>query len=223
MVSSYHPSDQHPPPARPPSARARLLHGTRYDPTQWEALRRYLALCNGGNKDGETSEWGRCQIGYPSCNNGAVPNGKFDTNNCGGFSTDFIGGSTGYAAASYEEREKIWHEHMDYVQVRVPFLSICCTRSPVLVAPLLPLPLLMLNISSTRLSLSLSVSLSLARARADRRVSCGQWQTRLSAPSALRWQNSASAPMNSRRPHIGHLRSTFVPRVALLGRGSSRS
>eukprot|EP00040_Diaphanoeca_grandis_P016591 m.85814 g.85814 ORF g.85814 m.85814 type:complete len:696 (+) comp25901_c0_seq3:21-2108(+) len=70
-----------------------------YDPARWELVRR-----NGGESSGV------------SCNQGAIPNGKYDANNCGGVSTDFIGGSWGYPEANYTERQQIWTEHMDYVQ-----------------------------------------------------------------------------------------------------------
>ena len=43
-----------------------------------------------------------------------LPNGKFDINSLGGFSTDFIGGSWDYPAAGYKRRAEIWREHRDY-------------------------------------------------------------------------------------------------------------
>ena len=46
--------------------------------------------------------------------NSRMPNRKTDTNNCGGFSTDFIGGNWDWAEASYEERERILKAHLDY-------------------------------------------------------------------------------------------------------------
>ena len=57
-----------------------------------------------------------CQLGYPSCNTAAVPNSKYDMNNCGGISSDFIGHSDKYPEASYEERRKIWLDHLNYQQ-----------------------------------------------------------------------------------------------------------
>jgi len=43
-----------------------------------------------------------------------MPNGKTDINNCGAFSTDFIGENYNYPEASYEERAKIAKAHKDY-------------------------------------------------------------------------------------------------------------
>lgn len=46
----------------------------------------------------------------------AVRNGKTDTNNHGPFSTDNIGRNHGYPQAGYEERERIFQEHVRYQQ-----------------------------------------------------------------------------------------------------------
>ncbi|WP_417359755.1 FAD-dependent oxidoreductase [Galbibacter sp.] len=46
--------------------------------------------------------------------NSKMPNGKTDTNNKFGFSTDYIGRNYEYPEASYEEREKIIEEHRIY-------------------------------------------------------------------------------------------------------------
>lgn len=48
--------------------------------------------------------------------NSPMPNRKTDTNNCHGFSTDFIGQNYDYPEASYEERAKIVKAHLDYQQ-----------------------------------------------------------------------------------------------------------
>lgn len=52
-----------------------------------------------------------------------VPNGKTDLNNNGAFSTDYIGGSWEYPAASYKRRAEIWQAHFDYVAGFFYFLS----------------------------------------------------------------------------------------------------
>lgn len=49
-------------------------------------------------------------------NTGPMPNRKTDTNNNGGFSTDFIGQSDRWPEASYEEREEIARRHLRYQQ-----------------------------------------------------------------------------------------------------------
>ena len=48
--------------------------------------------------------------------NSSMPNRKTDTNNCRGFSTDFIGGNYDYPEASYQERETIIEAHRQYQQ-----------------------------------------------------------------------------------------------------------
>ena len=47
---------------------------------------------------------------------GRMPNRKTDTNNNGGFSTDFIGRSWTWPEATYEERAKLADEHLKYQQ-----------------------------------------------------------------------------------------------------------
>ena len=49
-------------------------------------------------------------------NQGQMPNRKTDTNNDGGFSTDYIGQNWAYPEASYAEREKIAQRHLRYQQ-----------------------------------------------------------------------------------------------------------
>ena len=46
--------------------------------------------------------------------NSKMPNRKTDTNNRSAFSSDFIGRNWAWPEASYEEREKILREHLDY-------------------------------------------------------------------------------------------------------------
>lgn len=47
---------------------------------------------------------------------GPLPNNKYDINNSGPFSTDYIGGSYLYPDADYQQREKIKKEHREYIQ-----------------------------------------------------------------------------------------------------------
>ena len=49
-------------------------------------------------------------------NQGPMPNGKTDTNNHGGFASDFIGRSRTWPEASYAERERIFRAHLEYTQ-----------------------------------------------------------------------------------------------------------
>jgi len=79
-----------------------------YKPATWELLRRYAKACEAateptgpataataaGGAGGGRGGAGKCQLGFPSCNTASVPNGKFDMNNCGGISSDYIGVET---------------------------------------------------------------------------------------------------------------------------------
>jgi len=79
-----------------------------YNSSDWEIVRRYVNACKA-----YFSQTGKsCQLGFPSCNQASVPNGKFDMNNCGGVSSDYIGGSQHYPNASWPQRKQIWHEHL---------------------------------------------------------------------------------------------------------------
>lgn len=69
-----------------------------YDPMQYELLGRYIDT-------GYRDMFGKFD---------PIPNGKTDTNNRGGFSTDNIGMNYDYPEASYERRREIIREHEDY-------------------------------------------------------------------------------------------------------------
>lgn len=83
-----------------------------YNPATWELLRRYAKACF--PTDDVTEAQRGCQFGFPSCNTQPVPGGKYDMNNCGGMSSDFIGQSWRYPEANYTERRDIWRAHRDY-------------------------------------------------------------------------------------------------------------
>ena len=70
-----------------------------YDPYRYELLRRYL----------EAGYFDALSLST------SMPNGKTDTNNCGAFSTDYIGGNYRWPHAGYPEREFIFQEHVKYV------------------------------------------------------------------------------------------------------------
>ncbi len=53
----------------------------------------------------------------------AMPNGKTDFNNFGGFSTDMIGANYDYPEGDYATRKKIWQEHVDYTKGMLYFLA----------------------------------------------------------------------------------------------------
>ncbi len=53
----------------------------------------------------------------------AMPNGKTDFNNFGGFSTDMIGANYDYPEGDYETRKRIWKEHADYTKGLLYFMA----------------------------------------------------------------------------------------------------
>ena len=78
-----------------------------YDERNYELLFRNLAAKPANAYDGNSIRklpWGHS----------TMPNRKTDTNNRDAFSTDYIGRNWAWAEASYEEREKILKEHLDY-------------------------------------------------------------------------------------------------------------
>lgn len=81
-----------------------------YDPARYELLRRLLEADPSLTYDKIVSIR-------------EVPNGKTDINNNGAVSTDHIGASWDYPEADYEERERIWQDHEDYVMGFFYFLA----------------------------------------------------------------------------------------------------
>jgi hypothetical protein len=80
-----------------------------YDPSRYELLIRMK----------EVSPW----KDYKDCLKWDwMPNHKCDMNNQGGFSTDMIGASWNYPEATYQEREAIFKQHLDYTQGLLYFL-----------------------------------------------------------------------------------------------------
>ncbi|GAA4447197.1 FAD-dependent oxidoreductase [Ravibacter arvi] len=53
----------------------------------------------------------------------AMPNGKTDANNFGGFSTDMIGANYDYPEADYATRARIWKEHEIYTKGLLYFMA----------------------------------------------------------------------------------------------------
>jgi FAD-dependent oxidoreductase family protein len=85
-----------------------------YDPAKYELLARYLeALVAAGRTPKLNEFW----------NPIAMPNGKTDINNNGGFSTDFIGANYDYPEAAYARRGQICRAHEDYTLGFVYFLA----------------------------------------------------------------------------------------------------
>jgi len=86
-----------------------------HDPRRYELLARYLAAM--------TQYMGRPLTFNEVSLFRVIPNGKADINNRGAFSSDYIGKNYGYPEGSYEERETIWREHVDYQQGFYYFLA----------------------------------------------------------------------------------------------------
>jgi len=84
-----------------------------YKPEQYELLARYLEALTPTGIEPAKPFWG--PVG--------MPNLKTDTNNKGGFSTDFIGMNYDYPEAGYAEREKIARAHEDYIRGYITFLK----------------------------------------------------------------------------------------------------
>lgn len=87
-----------------------------YDPARYALLARYvesLTAIGGGTPPG---------LGK-LCKLDRVRGRKTDTNNNGGFSTDFIGHSWDYPEATYARRAEIWKEHKEYIQGFFYFLA----------------------------------------------------------------------------------------------------
>lgn len=78
-----------------------------YDASHYELLLRYI----------EQGYWDSLKLNTP------LPNNKTDLNNFGGFSTDFIGMNHQFPHASFEERQQIYEQHVNYVMGLLYFLS----------------------------------------------------------------------------------------------------
>jgi len=85
-----------------------------YNPAQFELLARYIEARSAAGKPLDAG-----QLFHPL----PMPNHKTDTNNNGGFSTDFIGGSDRWPEASYTERAAILKAHERYTRGFFYFLA----------------------------------------------------------------------------------------------------
>lgn len=81
-----------------------------YDPSKYELLIRWK----------EKQPWKRLRDIFIWS---MMPNRKTDINNYGAFSTDMIGANWNYPEASYEERERIIKEHIDYTKGLLYFVG----------------------------------------------------------------------------------------------------
>jgi hypothetical protein len=99
-----------------------------YDPSKYELLLRILEKETwktvSSSFERDTLKDGRVVVNH-SGNYliKAMPNGKTDFNNFGGFSTDMIGANHAYPEASYAQRAQIWKEHEDYTKGLLYFMA----------------------------------------------------------------------------------------------------
>lgn len=93
-----------------PKIRIPFIKPDHYDPINYELLIRNLNQIEAEKlAQRPFPDW----FGTPWINS-RMPNHKTDTNNCRGFSTDFIGQNYRWPEASYAEREVIRKAHLDY-------------------------------------------------------------------------------------------------------------
>ena len=92
-----------------PENRIPFAKPANYDERNYELLFRNMEVL------AQHPELGGWSKGVPWINS-KMPNRKTDTNNCLGFSTDFVGQNWAWPEASYAERAKILKAHLDYQQ-----------------------------------------------------------------------------------------------------------
>ncbi len=82
-----------------------------YDPTRYELLVRLFTAQPNMRKINDYFIWS------------LMPNRKTDINNRGGFSTDMIGENYGWAEGSFEQRKKIFDNHLSYTKGLLYFVK----------------------------------------------------------------------------------------------------
>lgn len=93
-----------------PANRIDITQPGNYDPAHYELLLRYLAAKSSKNL------WGFLKMDL-------MPNHKTDINNNGPFSTDMIGMNYAYPDGSYQTREAIIKQHLDYTKGLLYFIG----------------------------------------------------------------------------------------------------
>lgn len=86
-----------------------------YEAGRYELLARYL--------DAFVKQNSRPPVFHEMTLIARIPNGKADFNNNGPFSTDWIGKNYDYPEGSYAVRDRLWQDHIDYVQGYYYFLA----------------------------------------------------------------------------------------------------
>ncbi|HET9589350.1 MAG TPA: FAD-dependent oxidoreductase [Anaerolineales bacterium] len=100
------------------SDRGNRVHSPRppsYNPDRYELLARFLSEFARQNGRGPRLD----EILLPR----EIANHKWDFNNRGPFSTDYIGKNWEYPNAGYERRAQIWQDHIDYTKGLFYFLA----------------------------------------------------------------------------------------------------
>lgn len=100
------------------SDRGNRVHSPRppsYNPDRYELLARFLSEFARHNGRGPRLD----EILLPR----GIANHKWDFNNRGPFSTDYIGKNWEYPNAGYERRAQIWQDHIDYTKGLFYFLA----------------------------------------------------------------------------------------------------
>lgn len=82
-----------------------------YDPCKYELLARALKKMTPSIDNVLLFNWGM------------MPDNKYDVNNKGPLSTDMIGMNYGYPEGSFEMREKIWKDHVEYTKGLLYFIT----------------------------------------------------------------------------------------------------
>ncbi|WP_295117457.1 FAD-dependent oxidoreductase [uncultured Chitinophaga sp.] len=93
-----------------PNNQVPITQPEAYDPSKYELLIRYIQKKTPGDL------WGFLKFDL-------MPNHKTDINNNGPFSTDMIGMNYDYPEASFEEREKIFKQHVLYTKGLLYFIG----------------------------------------------------------------------------------------------------
>lgn len=86
-----------------------------YTPARYELLARLIKAMT--DKTGRPPNVGQLMNPLP------LKNGKYDTNNNGAFSTDYLGGNWEYPNADSKTRDRIWRAHKDYIAGFLYFLA----------------------------------------------------------------------------------------------------
>ena len=85
-----------------------------YDAKRYELLGRYFVALQKAETKVNLGNFMKIDMVTPE---------KTDINNNGGFSTDYIGANHAYPEGDYATREKIWQDHLNYIQGFITFLK----------------------------------------------------------------------------------------------------